>query len=86
MPRPKHTKSSSVTTGLKACLDLAETLGQSKSFAYCIKMTCTGVVVCGLSLFTCLMLLMGSLIKCAAGVQLKRGIDKQSPRLSAEVN
>lgn len=38
------------------------------------------------SLLTCLMLLMGSLIKCAEGVQLKRGIDKQSPWLSAWVN
>lgn len=29
--------------------------------------------------YTRLILLMGSLIKCAEGVQLKRGIDKQSP-------
>lgn len=33
-----------------------------------------------------LILLMGSLIKCVGGVQLKRGIDKQSPWLSAPVN
>lgn len=42
--------------------------------------------VCVVSFLTCLMLLMGSLIKCAAGVQLKRGIDKESPWLSAWVN
>lgn len=36
--------------------------------------------------YTRLILLMGSLIKCAEGAQLKRGIDKQSPRLSACVN
>lgn len=29
--------------------------------------------------YTRLILLMGSLIKCAEGAQLKRGIDKQSP-------
>lgn len=34
--------------------------------------------VCVVSLLTYLMLLMGSLIKCGEGVQLKRGIDKQS--------
>lgn len=42
--------------------------------------------VCFVSLLTCLMLLMGSLINCAEGVQLKRGIDKQSPWQSAWVN
>lgn len=36
--------------------------------------------------YTRLILLMGSLIKCAEGAQLKGGIDKQSPWLSACVN
>lgn len=39
----------------------------------------TWLSVCVGSLLTCLMLLLGSLIKCAEGVQLKRDIDKQSP-------
>lgn len=45
-----------------------------------------GQAVCVVSLLTCLMLLMGSLIMCVESVRLKRGIDKQSLWLPAWVN